>query len=48
MDQLFTYKMSEIVRVLFSMRLLTTGPEVEKGFTYSEVGKCEIALGIGC
>jgi len=37
MDQLFTFKMSEVLRVLFSMRLLMTGPEVEKGFTYSEV-----------
>ena len=37
MDQLFTFKMSEILRVLFTMRLLKTGPEVEKGFNYSEV-----------
>lgn len=37
MDQLFVFKMSEIMRILFTMRLLKTGPEVEKGFTYSEV-----------
>ena len=37
MDQLFVFKMSEIMRVLFTMRLLQTGPEVEKGFTYSDV-----------
>ena len=37
MDQLFVFKMSELMRILFTMRLLKTGPEVEKGFTYSEV-----------
>ena len=37
MDQLFTHKMSELVRVLFAVRLLATGPEVERGFAYSEV-----------
>ena len=37
MDQLFVYKMSEVMRVLLTLQLLLTGPEVEKGFTYSEV-----------
>lgn len=37
MDQLFVFKMSEVMRVLFNTQLLLTGPEVEKGHTYSEV-----------
>ena len=36
-EQLFVFKMSEVVRVLFMMQLLLTGPEVEQGFSYSEV-----------
>ena len=40
MDQLFVFKMCEIARVLFTTRLLQTGPEVEKGFTYSDVSVC--------
>lgn len=39
MNQLFVFKMSEIMRVLFTTQLLQTGPEVEKGHTYSEVIK---------
>lgn len=37
MDQLFVFKMSEVMRVLFSTQLLLTGPEVEKVYAYSEV-----------
>ena len=37
MDQLFVFKMSEVMRVLFNTQLLLTGPEVEKGHAYSEV-----------
>ena len=37
LEQLFVYKMSEVMRVSFTTQLLRTGPEVEKGFTYSEV-----------
>ena len=40
MDRLFLYKMSEVMRVLLTTRLLQTGPEVEKGFRYSEVCVC--------
>ena len=39
-EQLFVFKMSEVMRVLFMMQLLLTGPEVEQGFTYSEVCVC--------
>ena len=39
-EQLFVFKMSEVMRVLFMMQLLLTGPEVEQGFTYSEVREC--------
>ena len=39
-EQLFVFKMSEVMRVLFMMQLLLTGPEVEQGFTYSEVRDC--------
>ena len=37
MDKLLVFKMSEVVKVLFSTQLLLTGPEVEKTHTYSEV-----------
>ena len=37
MDQMFVFKMSEMMRVLFTTQLLHTGPEVEKGVAYSEV-----------
>jgi len=37
LEQLFVHKMSEAMRVAFTTQLLLTGPEVEKGFTYSEV-----------
>ena len=40
-ERLFVFKMSEAMRVLFMMQLLLTGPEVEEGFTYSEVCGCE-------
>ena len=39
-ERLFVFKMSEVMRVLFMMQLLLTGPEVEQGFTYSEVHRC--------
>ena len=39
-EQLFVFKMSEVMRVVFMMQLLLTGPEVEQGFTYSEVSVC--------
>ena len=31
LNQLFVHKMSEALRVLMSLRLLATGPEVERG-----------------
>ena len=31
MDQLFVHKMSEVLRVLMIFKLLSTGPEVERG-----------------
>ena len=37
MDQMLVFRMSEAIRVLLTTRLLLTGPEVEKGYTYSEV-----------
>ena len=40
LDQLFVHKMSDVLRVLLTIRLLATGPDVEKGFTYNEVGVC--------
>ena len=41
LEQLFVFKMSEVMRVLFMMQLLQTGPEVEHGFSYSEVRERE-------
>ena len=31
LNQLFVHKMSEVLRVLMSQRLLATGPDVERG-----------------
>jgi len=46
MDKLFMFKMSEVVKVIFSTQLLLTGPEVEKTHTYSEVRKGGREVGV--
>ena len=42
LNQLFVHKMSDVMRVAFTIRLLNTGPDVEKGFVYNEVNVVEI------
>ena len=42
LNQLFVHKMSEALRVLMSVRLLSTGPDVERGSNdiYNKVYTC--------
>ena len=47
LNQLFVHKMSEVLRVLMSLKLLATGPEVERGSSdlYNKVStKREISV----
>ena len=46
LEQLFVFKMSEVMRVVFMLQLLLTGPEVEQGFSYSEVYLCVTCEGV--